>query len=115
MNAILTILAIIGLTLTVSAQEKLPEGIWQNTTDADHSWQVKNNEIATRYQGKVLDTEMYEITKKSCDKDYNPTDQNHLFLEWAGVCYEIVLINETTIHIITTLKTSDPVLIFKKE
>lgn len=104
----------IGTVVGAMAQTTLPVGVWQNVDDASHSWVISETEIATRYKGKVLDTDTYEILDDNCNENYTPSDKSHKFLLWAYVCYEIVLIDDNTIKLIGTLKMLNPNMEFKK-
>lgn len=97
------------------AQTKLPEGKWQNVDDDMHSWVVKGDDISTCFMNKPVDKKPYTVSAEPCDAEYVASNVAPLYLIWAGVCYEIVQLDENTLKLIATLKMNNPNMEFKRE
>jgi hypothetical protein len=115
MKTLLLLLAMLSGITMAEAQTKLPEGKWQNVDDDMHSWVVKGDDISTCFMNKPVDKKPYTLSQETCDADYVATKEAPLYLSWAGVCYEIVLLDETTLKLIATLKMANPNMEFKRE
>lgn len=95
-----------AVTLCAAAQQCPLKGKWQNIDDEDHSWLLTDKQITPHFQGKPLKGTDYSVSKTICDNNFKPQSKESLFIDWNGLCYEIVSCSENQLVVISTLTGS---------
>lgn len=89
-----------------SRLQKIPDGTWVCDQDTLSRLIFKGDQVFSYYDGELIDSSAYTLTRRSCDASYMPESRNDaMFLSWyEDLCHEVRYLTKRDIALIYTAR-----------